>query len=141
MSRLLSFHRGEGTDGRGRTLAQIQSLSHDQMESIHDFIQWMFPTRGRSAYNPAAPVLTDADVAAFQADPVLRDNLGRSFQAFLNFLGLAHDTRVLICLKTLGLDDEARALFEYLARAKEQGIGIDDETFAYWRDAANGRAR
>jgi hypothetical protein len=50
-------------------------------------------------------------------------------------------TRVLLCLKTLSLDDECRAFFEYLEAVHDGGVGVTDDTFAYWQDAARGVAR
>jgi Opioid growth factor receptor (OGFr) conserved region len=162
-SPLARFTSGEGVDDRGRTLAQVQAFDVRRMEAVHDFIQWMFPLRDRSAYNPGAPVLTDADVAAFHARPELRAALARSFEVFLRFLGLEYAggavvdaeglasrrqvfthpnhnwlriTRVLACLRTLGLEEECRAFFAYLERAHRAGVGVTDDTFAYWRDAA-----
>ncbi len=164
MSRLVDFYRGEGTDAEGRALAEIWAFSDGQMEAIHDFIQWLFPLREASRFNPDAPLLTDTDVAAFRADPTLRANLLRSLDAFLGFLGLARDgigivegpdfearrdvwaspnhnwlriTRVLHCLRILGLDDEARDLFAFLERLHQGGTsGITPDTFGYWAGAA-----
>jgi hypothetical protein len=164
-SAIVHYYCGKGTDGRGRTLAETQSLNASQMEYYHDFIQWMFPIRQRSAYNPDAPTLTDEDVAAFHADPELRANLRQSFLVFLRFLGLELDestgvvrasadhlgrravfampnhnwlriTRVLHCLKTLGLDAECQGFFNYL-----QTLDIPGESFRYWSDAAHGTVR
>jgi hypothetical protein len=168
MSPIVRFYSGQGTDDRRRSLADIQALDDARMEYIHDFIQWMFPLRDRSAYNPEAPVLTDDDVREFHDRPELRAALRRSFEAFLRFLGLEYAdgsvreterfprrakvfeipnhnwlriTRVLLCLHTLGLVDESRAFFDYLQGVYEQRRGVTDDTFAYWRDAASGVAR
>jgi hypothetical protein len=75
MSRLTDFYRGTGTDAEGRTLAQLWAYSDEQLEDVHDFIQWLFPTPTPSRFNPHAPVLADADIAAFRSDPDLRANL------------------------------------------------------------------
>ena len=88
MSQLTAFYRGTGTDVEGRTLAEIWAYSDAELEGVHDFIQWLFPLRERSGFNPDAPLLTDADIAEFRADPTLRANLLRSFEVFLAFLGL-----------------------------------------------------
>ena len=170
MSPILRFYRGEGGDQLGRTLAEIQGLDVMRMEYFHDFIQWMFPLFQPSKYNPDAPVLTDDDVKAFHDRPDLRANLRTSFVAFLAFLGLEFDaeknevrassrfaercsvfatpnhnwlriTRVLLSLKTLGLDAECRAFFTFLNALHEEPVGITDMTFAYWRDAAEGKSR
>ena len=69
MSDLIAFYRGLAPDSEGRTLADLWAFSDREMEDIHDFIQWMFPLREPSRFNPDAPLLTAADIAAFQADP------------------------------------------------------------------------
>jgi hypothetical protein len=164
MSRLTDFYRGEATDTAGRTLGQIQGFSDQRLEAVHDFIQWMFPLRERSQFNPSAPLLTDADIAEFRADPQLNQNLLRSFEVFLAFLGLSSDdgvvtrakdfdaksdvwrfpnhnwlriTRVLASTRILGLEASSLALFGFLESLKESGdSGITDDTFAYWAGAA-----
>jgi len=166
MSELVSFYRGDGVDAHGRTLAELWAFPDDRLESVHDFIQWMFPLREPSAFNPDAPLLTDADVAAFRSDPALQANLRRSFERFLAFLGLSHHdgrvteaadfaekrdlwrypnhnwlriTRVLTSTRTLGLAAESAALFDALSRLKASGRGrITDESFRYWSNAASG---
>jgi Opioid growth factor receptor (OGFr) conserved region len=163
-SAIIRYYSGEGMDGCGRTLAETQALDPSRMEYYHDFIQWMFPIRQPSAYNPGAPTLTDEDVAAFRARPELRANLHRSFVVFLRFLGLALDeststvcqsadsrarlvvfsmpnhnwlriTRVLHSLKTLGLERECQAFFNYL-----ETLNVPAESFRYWSEAARGTA-
>jgi hypothetical protein len=166
MSAILRYYGGTGTDDRGRTLAETQALDHQRMEYYHDFIQWLFPLRQPSGYNPGAPTLTDDDVRAFHDRPELRENLRQSFAAFLAFLGLEYAdgsvrpagpvrprvfeipnhnwlriTRVLLCLKILGLDDECRAFFAYLKGVFENGSGVTRDRFGYWQDAARGEAR
>ena len=89
MSQLLDFYRGEGTDAEGRSLHELWSWSNDELEQVHDFIQWMFPLREPSRFNPDAPLLTAADVAAFRSDAFLRSRLTKSFKRILVFLGLS----------------------------------------------------
>jgi hypothetical protein len=160
MSKLIAFYRGEGTDARGRTLAEVRAFSDGRMEAVHDFIQWLFPLREPSRFNPDAPLLTDADIAAFRADPALRQALLASLDRFLGFLGLAIEggrvvegpdfaskadvwrypnhnwlriTRVLASTRTLGLEAESVAFFETLKQLRDGGeTGIDASTFAYW---------
>ena len=164
MSQLIDFYRGTGTDYLGRTLETIWSFSDVELESIHDFIQWMFPLREASQFNPDAPRLTDEDVAEFHADPQLRRNLLRSFEVFLAFLGLHIEaekvaravdfdgkkrvfaapnlnwlriTRVLISTRTLGLERHSRAFFDFLKSYRDSGLsGITPDTFRYWANAA-----
>ena len=163
MSRLLEFYRGEGRDVRGRSLAEVLAFPDDRWESVHDFIQWIFPLREPSGFNPDAPLLAEADVEAFRAEPELKGNLLRSLDRFLAFLGLVREgdrvvegpnfrarrdvwdgpnhnwlriTRVLHSLRVLGLVDEAEDLFAYLEDAYRGGqSAITADTFRYWEGA------
>jgi hypothetical protein len=164
MSRLIEFYRGTGTSSGGRSLTQIWSFNDNEMEYHHDFIQWLFPIKEPSRFNLDAPVLTETDIQAFRSDPLLRDNLLRSFDRFLAFLGLARKeqsilcapdfpqkqgrftspnhnwlriTRVLHCLRSLGLEDQGWEFFRCLEHLVESGQArITPETFAYWKNAA-----
>src|SRR6185437_16980358 len=70
-SPILAFYRG-GCDDRRRRLAEILAWSDARLEAVHDYIQWIFPLPEASGANPSAPVLSQADIAAFGADPGLR---------------------------------------------------------------------
>jgi hypothetical protein len=168
---LLRFYRLEGADARGRTLAEIWSWDAARLEGVHDYIQWLFPLPEPSAFNPQAPFLTEAAVAAFRADPHLRQRLLRSLTTMLGFYGLAvaagpggspriapaadfaargrdwlhagnHNhlrlTRIISCLRLLGLEDHGRALFACLADiARDHPHAIPATTLAYWRRAVS----
>ena len=85
---IVSFYQG-GRDGEGRTLSDILSWNDDRLEAVHDYIQWLFPTRQPSGVNPFAPLVTDGTAAAFAADVVLRDRLRLALDRMLVFYGLA----------------------------------------------------
>ena len=84
---VVAFHRG-GPDDCGRTLDDIVGWPDDWLETTHDFIQWMFPTRRPSGVNASAPLVTDETAAAFAAEPALRQTLERSLDRMLAFYGL-----------------------------------------------------
>jgi hypothetical protein len=83
MSRLLDFYRGLETDTQGRLLEDILAWPDDDLEAVHDFIQWLFPLPEPSQFNPDAPLLTEIDIAAFKSDPLLQANLMKSFERIL----------------------------------------------------------
>src|SRR5579884_3099361 len=89
MSPLINFYRGTAPDSEGRMLQEIWAWSDQELEAVHDFIQWLFPLPEPSRFNPDAPLLTPEDVAAFRTDDRLRANLRRSFERILTFPGLA----------------------------------------------------
>lgn len=161
---LLRFYAGEGTDDRGRTIADIWGYSHEELEDVHDYIQWLFPLADRSAFNPGAPLLDDKTIARFRRDAVLRTNLERSLRVMLEFYGLAiagdeilrvpsfgersrnwltpgnHNflrlTRMLKSLSLLGLEDRARQLLQALQGidGKRPGV-IGERTLGFWQRA------
>jgi Opioid growth factor receptor (OGFr) conserved region len=165
MSRLVEFYRGQGTDREGRTLQEIWSWNDDDLEEVHDFIQWLFPIPEPSRFNPDAPLLTPEDIAAFKTDPVIQANLRKSLARILAFLGLTmgregsvseadnfearradvwefpnHNwlriSRILRSLTLLGLQAEAQAIYERLdEHFKAKRFPIPADTFRYWTEA------
>jgi hypothetical protein len=85
---IVEFYRGTGTDHRGRSIEDIWSFSFAELESVHDFIQWLFPTVQPSAFNPSAPVLDERSIAELRATADLADRVRRSLDVMLAFYGL-----------------------------------------------------
>ena len=140
---IVAFFSG-GRDTEGRTLDAILSWSDERLEAVHNYIQWVFPTRQPSGVNPLAPTVKSETIEAFQRDPALLDRLQRAFDRMLAFYGLRHAvtggieidpgrfsaradvwlhpgnhnhlrlTRIMDSLATLGLRDQALALQQCL---------------------------
>ncbi len=166
MSNLVTFYKGLGTDTAGRTIDEIWGWDHRRLEMVHDFIQWLFPLPEPSRFNPDAPLLTPDDIAAFRADPALRDRGRRSLDVMLEFYGLSragteitrganfaaranvwlepanHNhlrlTRILLFLRHAGLGAEAAGLLACLEHiAEHEGAGIvTGRTLSFWRSDA-----
>lgn len=153
MNNLVSFYLGEGRDKQGRLLTEIWATGDDELMHTHDVVQWLFPLKEPSKFNPTAPVLTDKQITAFHGDPRLRANLLKSFTRFMQVFGLSYVdgeirqaghkdiwlslnhnwlrfTRILKSLTVLGLPDEAMAFFRFL----EKKIG-NVPSMHYWRKA------
>ena len=165
MSRLVDFYRGDTTDSAGRLLTEIWAWADDDLEMVHDFIQWLFPLPEPSRFNADAPLLSAADIAAFKSDPLLQANLRKSFERILAFLGLAcaeegkvvegknfarrapevwsapnHNwlrvTRILRSLTLLGSAAQARVLYAWLDGAyASRRFPITGDTYRYWTEA------
>src|SRR5262245_25032496 len=84
---LVKFYRGEHPDSSGRWLREIRSWGYDRLERTHDYIQWLFPMRSRSQFNPDAPTLNEALIREFRHDERLRGELALSFRQMLAFYG------------------------------------------------------
>ena len=84
---IVPFYLGEAADSQGRFLRDLRAWNHGRLESVHDYIQWMFPTRQASQFNWHAPTLDDETVRAFRSDGRLRAALLDSLRQMLDFYG------------------------------------------------------
>lgn len=139
--RIVAFYEQTLPDDRGRFLEDILQFPDARLESVHDFIQWLFPLREPSGANSDAPRLDDAAIEQFRMRADLRDNLVRALDRMLAFYGFARDgdrivksddftrhahwitpgnhnhlrlTRMLKSLTVLGNQSLARSLYECL---------------------------
>jgi hypothetical protein len=87
-SRIIAFYSGTQADHRGRYLHEIQQWTDDQLEGVHDYIQWLFPLPEPSGFNLAAPVLNRESIQEFRARPDLQEKLRVSFLRMVNFYRL-----------------------------------------------------
>jgi hypothetical protein len=146
-ARIVAFFEGSGLDDRGRSLEDVLRFDDAALEYTHDFIQWLFPLRERSGANPTAPRLDDDAVTAFHARPALRAALRRGYDRMLAFYKAGdrwltpgnHNhlrlTRMIVSLRTLGLEDEAHELYDFILDAARRHGGVTAVTLRYWDEA------
>ena len=162
---LVDFYLGTAPDDHGRTFDAILAHDDEWLEYTHNFIQWLFPLTSISGANPTAPTLDAAQIVEFRSNPTLQKQLLRAFDRMLDFYGLdrtpnsiskapnwaqrkslwfthpSHNhlriTRILKCLSTLGMEPEARMLYDRLVLLKETepGCGIPATAFNHWANA------
>lgn len=84
---LVAFYLGKGLDASGRMISEVLSFDDEQCEHVHDYIQWLFPLKERSAFNSSAPLATVDDIAVFHKNPIAKKRLLRSFARMLEFYG------------------------------------------------------
>ena len=89
-SPIIRFYIGQDTDAEGRHLRDIRTWNDARLEGVHDYIQWLFPTRQRSQFNRNAPTLGPEEIRAFRGDERLRQELIASFQQMLRFYGFSY---------------------------------------------------
>ncbi len=163
MSRIVSFYLGQAPDDHGRTIDQIWACRPGQLEVTHDYIQVLFPSRRPSQFHPA-PLLDDETERAFRENPDLRERLLKSLDLMLGFYGLRREgaevveaadfrdraanwltpsnhnflriTRILLCLKVLGLPEWATAFFRRLEAIYRQNASVvGEKTYRFWHGA------
>jgi len=161
---IVDFYSGKATDTSGRSLREIHAWDYDKLETVHDYIQWLFPLPEPSQYNLCAPVLNAEQIAKFHTDTELCAQLLASFDKMLGFYGFERNnmsivrsnlweersrnwlrpgnhnhlrlTRILKSLSILGLKDHAHALFEALNTVfSENSNVISAATMGYWKRA------
>lgn len=86
--RLIRFYMGLERDDCGRKIEDIWNWNRSRLETVHDYIQWLFPLPERSNANPSAPCLTDSCVDIFRRTNSIQIALKRSFELMLAFYGL-----------------------------------------------------
>jgi hypothetical protein len=94
---IVDFYSGKTTDTSGRTLREIQAWGYNELENVHDYIQWLFPLPEPSQYNLRAPVLDAKQIAKFQTDPELQAQLLVSFDMMLGFYGFERNNLSITC--------------------------------------------
>lgn len=80
---IVLFYEGSGRDGAGRSLSDVLAFDLDELEQVHDYIQWLFPLFERSAANPNAPVLDQDSVTTLRRHQDLRRNIRKAFELML----------------------------------------------------------
>ena len=86
---IVPFYLGENSDLEGRKIQQIWAWNFEELECVHDYIQWLFPITEKSHFNPHAPIVDKEVIQAFREDTRLQQNLLKSFSVMLHFYGLA----------------------------------------------------
>lgn len=147
---LVSFYTGSGVNSDMRSLNDIWKFSLNQKESIHNYIQWLFPLTSTSIFNLKAPILNPFLIDELKTDLNFLPNLQKSLDVMLEFYGLEWNethtniiqssnfeerskiwlkignhnhkrlTRILECLQTFELEKENKALFTALKEIKTQ---------------------
>ena len=146
--RIHAFLRGDGTDARGRRLADVLAFDDAAIEGVHDFIQWLFPLAEASRAVPGSPVLTAGEAAAIRADPKALEGLRAAVARMRRFYeqtdgwltGFDHNhlriTRIITATRTLLGDAEASAFHAAVtARNAAAGSPVNRQSLRFWQQA------
>ncbi|MEG5171241.1 opioid growth factor receptor-related protein [Microcoleus sp. B3-D7] len=87
-NKILAFYLGQQPDSQGRAIEDMWSWDYQKLESVHNYIQWLFPLREKSRFNSSAPTLNDEVIQAFRTTEELRSRLVKSLKVMLAFYGL-----------------------------------------------------
>jgi len=151
---IISFYKDILPDHEGRYLSDILRETNSWLENTHDYIQYLFPNREPSFYNPDAPLLSDQIIEEFKSNTELLDNVKLSLNRMIlfyqmddtkpwwvtkgnhNFLRI---TRILNTLRELGMIKEMGSFFNKLLIIVTNNRNIiKDKTLDYWQNAFDG---
>ena len=91
---VLDFHLGVAPDHAGRHIGDILAFDDAELESTHDYIQWLFPLAEPSRAVPTSPVIRPAEIADFRQNDSARAMQIRALERMLRFYGLGLETKL-----------------------------------------------
>jgi hypothetical protein len=148
MGKIHAFLNGCGVDSKGRSIAMVLAFSDSEIETTHDFIQWLFPLPVASAAQPQSPVLSSAEHAAIAGDAAAVANLQRANERMALFYAKNdhwltwHDhnhlriTRILKSLRLIIGLHQAQKFYRVIEdRVKASPDTIDPHSIRFWTQA------
>ena len=82
---LHKFLNGTGEDQAYRSFDYVMGFGRVRGELVHNYIQWVFPTRGSSGHNPHVPKLDQATIDLLRKDKQAQANLRRAMDHMVDF--------------------------------------------------------
>ena len=148
MSAIVDFLKGAGADEAGRNVFEVVAMTDQQIETTHDFIQWLFPLAEPSGANRRAPVLTSEDVQAIHGSGLAQialaagtDRMTAFYQSNGHWL-VAQDhnhlriTRIIKSLRLLRGPGEAEDFRRLILRLDERaGRPVSMGSRQHWENA------
>lgn len=145
---LLDFLKGAGKDKHGRTIEEIWNYTDEQIESVHNYIQWLFPLREMSENVMGAPYLEDEEVIkSIQGDLDIQENFVKSLMRMQNFYrdndfwlqpndhNHLRITRILKSTALLSSKENAKEFYDFIMRRVREFQPVTEESLMYWKQA------
>ena len=146
---ILAFLEHRGLDYQHRTLKLVWAFSDEEIESTHDFMQWVFPTMEASKNVFDGPKMTPDELELVRQSNAATSSILQSSEWFMGFLERSdtwkrcydHNhlrvTRMLESLVLVGKGQKAKELFTMLTNddlCTRKGW-LEDTTLNYWKQA------
>ena len=142
------FLSNKGTDIEGRTFEEVLAFNDEQLEDVHNYIQWLFPLPEPSNVYMNAPVLDKEEIQQIRESEVIQKNLKRARDRLKQFYADTdhwlefHDhnhlriTRILKSTLLLTGRDEAEDFYDFLMEKirRAEREKPDPADIKYWTD-------
>ncbi len=147
---LLDFLKGTGRDKHGRTHQDILNFSDEQLESVHNYIQWIFPIREMSENVMGSPYLeSEEEIETLRSDHQVQENMIKALVRMEDFYrdndfwlqpndhNHLRITRIIKSIKLLNSKDNASEFYKFILDRVSNYKPVTDESLAYWKQANN----
>ena len=145
---IVKFLEGSEKDFQGRLIKDIWDYSDKEIESIHDFIQVLFPLDQQSRSSSNRFFIQDqAIIPVIKKSELAQANFKQSYKWFLGFLGrnpkwqkgYDHNqlriTRIIKSLNLLSSHENALAFYQSMVELIKDDHSISQVTYDYWVEA------
>lgn len=148
-TQLIDFYLQSGTDHKSRTFDDILLFSNEDLEKNHDYIQWLFPLKEPSIFNPNAPLLDDETIEEFKTNNKLRNNVIIAWLKMMSFYletnwisnnnhNYLRITRILTFLSLCDLSKQMACMLSFVLNQHIKNANlISIETVNYWIKGAS----
>ena len=145
---IVKFLEGSEKDFQGRLIKDIWDYSDKEIESIHDFIQVLFPLDQQSRSSSNRIFIQDqAIIPVIKKSELAQVNFKQSCEWFLGFLGrnpkwqkgYDHNqlriTRIIKSLNLLSSHENALTFYQSMVELIKDDHSISQVTYDYWVEA------
>jgi len=146
--KILEFLEGTGKDSQGRTLGEILNFSDEQLETTHNYIQWLFPLVEMSDQVLGSPYLDNEDeISAIEESDIAQENLVKALVRMENFYrdndfwlqpndhNHLRITRIIKSIKLLNVSDNAEEFYQFILDRVNNYKPVTEESLRYWSEA------
>ena len=139
----------------GFTYWDVMGFDGNTFEGCHNHIQWLFPLKEPSQFNPNAPLVTAETLNFFMESPHIPWQMDAAFKKYLSLYfmsGMGYDTwvtpnnhnflritRILKSQRLFGLDSNADILYndylEPICKNPRYNKIIGETTQKFWKEA------
>jgi hypothetical protein len=111
MSAIVEFYKGNSPDYNGRMITDIYHYTYEQLENVHDYIQWLFPLNKPSYFNKNVPILTKEEIYELKSNEKIVENITISFKLLLNFYGFTFTDNIndQVIVKSANFEDRIKS--------------------------------
>lgn len=144
--KLISFLQGAGPDSYGRYHDDILKFSDEELENVHNYIQWLFPLREPSEAVSESPFIENEEtVQILRNDEAVQESMVTALVRMHRFYeqndfwlrqgdhNHLRITRILKSITLLNTKENAKDFYDFIMRRVENVQPVTAESLEFWR--------